>query len=149
MSQVNGGGAEAQGAATATGPSPNGAKRPIGVVVSSIVNGVGTLIRKQVELAKIEAGEAVAVRAKGAGLMGGAGVLGLYAFGFVAAAGAAALDLVLPLWAALLIVAAVLGVIGWVLVLAGRRAMRTAPTPQLTQEALKEDAQWAKRQLAR
>jgi hypothetical protein len=149
MSQVNGGGTEASVGSTATGPPPNGARRPIGVVVSSIVDGVGTLIRKQVELAKIEAGEAVAVRAKGAGLMGAAGVLGLFAFGFVAASGSAALDIVLPTWAALLIVAAVLGVIGWVLVLVGRRAIKTAPTPEQTQETLKEDARWAKRQLAR
>jgi nitrate/nitrite transporter NarK len=107
------------------------------------------LIRKQVELAKIEAGEAVAVRAKGAGMMGAAAVLGLFALGFVAASGSAALDLVLPTWAALLIVAAVLGLIGWALVLAGRRAIKTAPTPEQTQETLKEDARWAKRQLAR
>ena len=135
MSQLNGGGA--------------GARRPIGAVVSSIVDGVRTLIRKQVELAKIEAGEAVAVRAKGAGMMGAAAVLGLFALGFVAASGSAALDLVLPTWAALLIVAAVLGLIGWALVLAGRRAIKTAPTPEQTQETLKEDARWAKRQLAR
>ena len=135
MSQVDGGSA--------------GGRRPIGAVVSSIVDGVRTLFRKQVELAKIEAGEAVAVRAKGAGMMGAAAVLGLFALGFVAASGSAALDLVLPTWAALLIVAAVLGLIGWALVLAGRRAIKTAPTPEQTQETLKEDARWAKRQLAR
>jgi Putative Actinobacterial Holin-X, holin superfamily III len=149
MSQVNGPGAEASGPSTAAGPPPGGARRPIGVVVASVVDGAKTLIRNHVELAKIEAGEAVGARAKGAGLMGAAGVLALFAFGFVALSGSAALDLVLPAWAAHLIVAVVIGVIGWVLVLAGRRAIRTAPTPQLTQEALKEDARWAKRQLAR
>jgi Putative Actinobacterial Holin-X, holin superfamily III len=145
MSQVNGG----EGTSVAPGPPPNGRRRPVGVVVSSIINGTQTLFRKQIELAKIEAGEAVAVRAKGAGLFGAAAVLGLFAFGFVAASGSAALDLVLPTWAALLIVAAVLGVIGWVLVMAGRKAIRTAPKPELSQETLKEDARWAKRQLAR
>ena len=145
MSQVNGGGATS----TAPGPSTNGARRPIGVVVSSIVDGVQQLFRKQVELAKIEAGEAVAVRAKGAGLMGGAAVGGLFTVGFLAAAGAAALDLVLPIWAALLIVAGIFVVITAVLLAVGRRAIRTAPTPERTQETLKEDARWAKRQLAR
>lgn len=126
-----------------------GERRPIGVVVSSIVDGVRTLIRKQVELAKVEAGEAVAVRARGVGMMGAAAVLGLFALGFVAASGSAALDIVLPAWAAHLIVAAVFVVIASALVLAGRRAIRTAPTPERTQETLKEDARWVKRQLAR
>jgi hypothetical protein len=145
MSQVDGG----AGTSTAPGPMPNGRKRPVGVVVSSILDGTQVLFRQQIELAKIEATEAVAVRAKGAGLLAAAAVFGLFAFGFIAASGSAALDLVMPLWAALLIVAAVLGVIGWVLVVVGRRAIRTAPKPELSQETLKEDARWAKRQLAR
>jgi hypothetical protein len=144
MSQVNGG-----ATATPAAAPPGDGKRPVGVVVASIVDGVRTLFRQQVELARLEAGEAVAVRGKGAGLMGTAAVIGFLAVGFVAAAASAALDLVLPTWAALLIVAGILGVIGWVLVVAGRRAIRTAPTPELTQETLKEDARWAKRQLAR
>ncbi len=37
-----------------------------------------------------------------------------------------------------------------VLILVGRRTIRTAPTTtERTQETLKEDAPWAKRQLAR
>jgi hypothetical protein len=147
MSQVNGGGA---GAETSPAPSPSGdSKRPIGVVVSSIVDGARLLARKHVELAKIEAGEAVAVRGKGAGLISTAGVIGFIAIVFVALSGSAALDIVVPTWAAYLIVAGILGVIGWVLVAAGRRAIKTAPTPELSREALKEDARWAKRQLAR
>jgi hypothetical protein len=117
--------------------------------VASLVDGVGTLITKQVELAKIEASEAVAERAKGVGLMAAAGVLVVLGVGFAGAAASAALDLVLPRWAANLIVAAVFALVGGVLVLAGRRAIRTAPTPERTQETLKEDARWAKRQLAR
>jgi hypothetical protein len=148
MSQMSGG-SGAPSASAPTGPPPIGQKRPIGAVVSSIVAGGRTLFQKHVELAKIEAAEAAGVRAKGAGLMGAAGVLGLFAFGFIALSGSAALDLVLPLWAAYLIIAIVIGVIGWVLVLAGRRAIKTAPTPELSQAMLKEDARWAKRQLAR
>ncbi len=124
-------------------------RRPIGVVVSSIVDGVRTLIRQQVELAKIEAGEAVGARGMGAGMMGAAGVVGLFALVFVGFSGSAALDLVMPTWTAHLIVAAVFGVAAAALVLIGRRAIRTAPKPERTMESLKEDARWAKRQLAR
>ena len=126
------------------------AKRPIGVVVASAMEGVRTLLRKHVELAKLEVGAAVSVRAAGAGMMLVAGVLAMFAFGFVAAAGAAALSLVLPVWAAILIVAVLLLAIAGVLVLVGKRAIRTAPpVAERTQEMLKEDARWAKQQIAR
>jgi hypothetical protein len=130
-------------------PPPFPPKRPLGAVIASAVDGARTLVRKHVELARIETTEAVAVRARGAGMMAAAAVLGLFALGFAAASGSAALDLVLPAWASHLIVAAVFIAISGALVLGGRRAMQTAPKPERTQKTLKEDAQWAKKQLAR
>lgn len=136
--------------ATASAPLPPRPKRPLGAVVTSAIDGTRSLLRKQVELAKIEMTEAVAVRAKSAGMMAGAAVMALFALGFAAAAGAAALDLVLPTWAAILIVAGVFVAIAGVLALVGRSEMKNAPTaPERTQETLKEDARWARQQLAR
>ena len=133
------------------GPSSDGgAKRPLGAVVASAADGIRTLLRKQVELAKLEVGAAVGVRGAGAGMMAAAGALALLALGFVAAAGAAALALVMPTWAAILIVAVVLLAIAGVLVLVARRAIRTAPAmAERSKETMKEDARWAKRQIAR
>jgi hypothetical protein len=136
--------------ATALGVPPPRLKRPLGAVITSAIDGTRTLVKKQVELAKIEVTEAVAVRAKGAGMLAGAGVMALYAVGFVAAAGSVALALVLPAWAANLIVAAVFVAIAGVLALVGRKALKTAPTaPEQTQETLKEDARWARQQIAK
>jgi membrane protein implicated in regulation of membrane protease activity len=119
-------------------------------VITSAIDGTRILVRKQVELAKIEMTEAVSVRAKGAGMMAGAAVMALYALGFAAAAGSVALALVLPAWAANLIVAAVFVVIAGALFLIGRKALKTAPTtPEQTQETLKEDARWARQQIAK
>jgi ABC-type phosphate transport system auxiliary subunit len=74
----------------------------------------------------------------------------MYAIGFVAAAGAAALALVLPVWAAILIVAVSLIAVAGLLVVIARRTLRTAPTPgERTRETLKEDARWARQQIAR
>ena len=127
-----------------------GAKRPFGVVVASAVDGFRTLLRKQVELAKLEVIEAASIRAIGAGMMGAAGVVALFALGFVAAAGAAGLALVMPTWAAILIVAVVLFVVAAVLVLVARHSMRTAPAAaERTRETLKEDARWARQQIAK
>lgn len=120
------------------------------MVIASAMDGVRTLALRHVELARIEMTEAVAERAKGAGMMAAAAVFGLFALVFVAASASAALDLVLPRWIAHLIVAAAFGLVAAVLVAIGRRAIRTAPTaPELSQAVLKEDTRWAKQQLAR
>jgi uncharacterized membrane protein len=117
--------------------------------MASAVDGFRTLARKHVELARLEVTEAASIRAQGVGMIAGAGVVAMYAVGFGAAAGAAGLALVMPTWAAILIVAALLVVAG-VLVLLARRALRTAPAAgERTRETLKEDARWARRQIAR
>jgi hypothetical protein len=142
----NGGGIGAGDGASSEGTE----KRPLGVVAASAVEGARTLFRKHVELAKLEVSAAVGIRAAGAGMMAAAGALALLAFGFVAAAGAAALALVMPTWAAILIVAVLLLAIAGVLVLVGRRAIRTAPPmAERSKETMKEDARWAKQQIAR
>jgi Putative Actinobacterial Holin-X, holin superfamily III len=136
--------------AAASSQPPHRPKRPLGAVITSAMDGTRTLLRKQVELARIEMTEAVSVRAKSAGMMAGAAVMALFALGFAAAAGSAALALVLPTWAANLIVAAVFVAIAGALALVGRNAIRNAPTtPEQTQQTLKEDARWARQQLAR
>jgi hypothetical protein len=76
-------------------------------------------------------------------------VLALFALGFLAAAGAAALDLVLPTWASLAIVAGVFVVLGVGLVLAGRASLRSAGGVEQTQATVKEDVRWAKQQIAK
>jgi Putative Actinobacterial Holin-X, holin superfamily III len=125
-------------------------RRPLGVVVASALDGVRTLIGKHLELARAEVGEAASVRATGAGMIAAAAVLCVFAVVFVAAAASAALDLVLPRWAANLVVAVALVAVAGVLVLIGRRTIRKAPAPVTrTQEMLKEDAQWVRRQTAR
>jgi len=128
---------------------PNDGKRPVGVVVASAVNGFRSLFRQHVELAKTESTEAASARAQGAGMMAGAAVMGLFALGFAAASGAAGLAVVLPTWAAILIVAVVFLIVAGALLFVGRQAIRTAPKADRTRATLKEDVRWAKQQIAR
>ena len=121
----------------------------MGALVTSVIDGVKQLVRHEVELAKIEAGEAISVKARGAGLLAGAGVAALFALGFIAAASAVGLAIVLPLWASLLIVAGVFVVIGAALFIAGRRELKTPTDMNRTQESVKEDVRWAKQQIGR
>jgi MFS family permease len=127
-----------------------GGQRPLGTVVASAVDGLRTLARRHVELAKIEASEAASIRGRGAGMFAAAGVVGMYAIGFAAATAAAGLAVVLPVWAAILIVTVLLLIVAGVLALIGRRTIRTAPQPgERTRETLKEDARWARQQISR
>jgi YihY family inner membrane protein len=125
-------------------------RRSLSDIIRSVVDGVTALIRKEIELAKIEVTEAAAVRAKGAGFMAVAGVLALFALGFAAAAGSAALDRVLPAWGAHLIVAAVFVVLALVLFLVGRSAMRGTPVaPEKTQATIRDDVRLVKERIGR
>jgi MFS family permease len=125
-------------------------RRPLGTVVASAVDGLRTLARKHVELTKIEASEAASVRGRGAGMFAAAGVVGMYAIGFAAATAAAGLAVLLPVWAAILIVTVLLLIVAGVLVLVGRRTLQTAPPPgERIRETMKEDARWARQQISR
>lgn len=104
-------------------PSPGVTpERSLGQLVADASSDVSSIVRSEIELAKVEITRDVTHAGKGAGMFVGAGVLGLYAFGLIllgAAWGIAAAGL--PVWAGLLIVAAVLLVIAAVLALVGKK----------------------------
>jgi len=106
------------------------------------------LVRQEVDLAKAELSEKGKKAGVGAGMFGGAGLLGLGAFGALTAALILALAIVLDAWLAALIVAVVYAAIAGALALQGRERVREAgpPAPEQTVETVKEDIQWAKTQ---
>jgi membrane protein len=119
-------------------------------LVGRVAGDVGTLVKKEVELARQEITEGIAARLKGAAAFAGAGVMGLFVLGFLGAAAAAALSLVMPLWGALLVVAGVFLLLAGAAALFGRARMRRPPMgPVETKRTIKEDVQWAKAQLRR
>jgi membrane protein len=119
-------------------------------LVGQVAGDVGTLVKKEVQLARQEVTEAVMARLKAVGALGVAGVIGLFALGFGAAAGAAGLALVVPVWAALLIVAGGFLLLALVaLVFARARMRRPSLQPERAKQSIKEDVEWAKAQLRR
>jgi MFS family permease len=104
------------------------------------------LVREELELAKAE----LTVKGKqaglGAGLFGGAGVLGLFAFGALVAAAIAGLSLAMDTWLAALIVAVMLGAAAGVVALLGKRRVERAlpPVPEESVDSVKEDVAWTK-----
>jgi hypothetical protein len=104
------------------------------------------LVRQEVELAKAE----LRVKGKragvGAGLFGGAGVLGFYAFGALTACIIAAIALALDVWLSALIVAVAYGLVAAILALRGKRKVQqaTPPVPQAAVQSVKEDVRFTK-----
>jgi hypothetical protein len=104
-------------------------------LVSGAASQLTTLVRDEVALARAE----VAAKAKragaGGGLLGGAVVLTGYGIGLVIALAVVALDLVWPLWLAVLVVMAAVFVAAGVTAVLGRRELARALPPVPTEAA--------------
>jgi uncharacterized membrane protein YqjE len=95
-------------------------------LVSRAATQITTLVREELALATTELtakGKRVGL---GGGLFGGAAVLALYGGGLVLTLAVVALDLVWPLWLALLAVAAVVFVAAGLTALLGKRQLKAA-----------------------
>ncbi len=117
-------------------------------LVRSITTDVATLVKKEVELARIEIVEAVNARLKAAGAIAFAALLALFVLAFLGLAASTALDEVLDPWASRLVVAAGFLVVAIVAVIIARRALKSPVAPE-TKRTLQEDAEWAKAQTKR
>lgn len=121
--------------------------RSLGEIVSDVTQDLTTLIRQEIDLAKTELKEEGTKAAKGAGMLGGAGLAGYFSVLFLSVTLMFVLDEFLELWVAALIVTAVWALVTAMLAVIGKKKLE-ASRPQLpqTQETLKEDVRWAKAQ---
>jgi uncharacterized membrane protein YqjE len=117
-----------------------------GELLSGLASDMSTLIKQEVELAKVEVSAKAKKAGKGVGLLVGAGVAGLLVLMTLTALLVVALDAALELWLAVLLVLLLWAVVAGVLALAGRSALRQAapPVPEQTVDTVKEDVRWAK-----
>lgn len=98
-------------------------------VVQELTDRIRTLVRLEAELATLELRQKLATFASGIGALVAAGLLALFALGFLFATIAAGLATFLDLWLALLLVAAGLVVLAVVAGLVGRMLLRRAGPP--------------------
>ena len=130
-------------------PRGERARRRIPVLLRAIRDDMSLLARQQAELGKEEFKEIASEKAAGAGLLAAGAILALFMLGFLAFAGAEGLAIVLPRWAAFLIVGGVFLILGAIALLAGREALKRPAAPERTKQMVKEDVAWAKRRLTR
>jgi uncharacterized membrane protein YqjE len=119
-----------------------------GDLVKELSDQTTTLVRKEIELAKAELTQKGKVVGKGAGMLGGAALVGLLTLGVLTALILSLLDKAMDFSLAALIVTIVYAAIATVLALAGRDRIKAGmpPAPEETVETVKEDVQWAKTQ---
>ena len=120
-------------------------ERSLPELVSDVAKDMSTLVRKELELAKIETKEEISRGAKAGGMLGAAGGAAYFALLLLSFGIVFLLDLVMPLWAAFVLVAVVYGIAAAVLFVQGRDRMKqVSPVPDETVESVKEDVRWLK-----
>jgi hypothetical protein len=123
--------------------------RSLGQLFGDLSRQLGTLIQKEIQLAKTEVTARVTTVGRDAATIGAGGALGyaalllaLMALAFLLA------ELIASTWLSFLIVALIVGVVAAVLIQRGRAELqRTDLAPRQTIETIKEDAEWAKQQV--
>jgi hypothetical protein len=100
-----------------------------------------TLVRQELELARVELTAKGKQAGIGAGMFGAAGMLGLYAVGALTAAIVLALSLAVAAWLAALITAAAYGAVAGGLALSGKNRVSRGvpPVPDQTVATVRED----------
>jgi uncharacterized membrane protein YqjE len=121
-------------------------ERPTSELLKELSDQLTTLVRQEVELAKVELREKGKRAGFGAGMFGGAGVVGLYAVGALTATIILVLATFMAAWVGALIVAVVYGAIAGVLALQGKSQVdqATPPVPEQAVDTTKEDVRWVK-----
>jgi uncharacterized membrane protein YqjE len=118
--------------------------RSIPEILQDVLSNIQDIVRAEVRLAKAELGEELN-RARSGGLLIGVGaVAAIFSALFLLLACVYALGLVIPDWAAALIVAAAVGVAAAVTLGLGLKRLKTIEAAPKTAASLKENVRWAK-----
>lgn len=124
-------------------------ERSIGALFGELSQDIGLLVRQEAQLAKTEMQAKLSKVTTDLVALAAGGIVALV--GGLALTAAVILLLIDPVglkpWVAALLVGALMGIIGWVMLQRGLKDLkRTDPTPRRTVETIKDDIQWAKEQ---
>jgi uncharacterized membrane protein YqjE len=126
----------------------SGPDRPLSSVLQDIVRNIQDIVRSEVQLAKTEVREEL-LKTRSASFLVAMGAVGsLFCILFMLLTVFHALALVMPTWTAALCVAVLLGVLAGFTIMAGVKRFKTinAAAPK-TVASIKENVEWAKRQV--
>lgn len=121
---------------------------PLSTLFTHLMGDVSLLVRKEIELAKVEATEKVSAMGTGAAYLAVGGLLAFAGLLFLLGAATLAIALALPAWAAALIVGAAVTFVAGLFVAAGLGKFRTTRLkPERTLRTLRDDAAFARQHL--
>ena len=125
-------------------------QRSLGELFSELATETGTLVRKEVELAKVEMTHKARVAGRDAAIVAAGGSIAVLGVMALMAALILGIGTLIPLWASALAVGAMVTITGGVLVVLGIRAFKQLDVaPRQTIETLQEDKQWLREQVSR
>jgi Putative Actinobacterial Holin-X, holin superfamily III len=124
---------------------------PPSELLRSLLADIRLMLEFEAELAKLEVKDKGSRLGIAGGILSGAAVVALLALGTLIAAAVAGLAIVLPLWAAALIVGTLLVLVAVAMFLVGRARMRVVGSlvPTATIETAREDVAWIRREAER
>jgi len=125
-------------------------QRSLGELFSELAQETGTLVRKEVELAKVEMTEKARTAGRDAAMVAAGGSIAVLGVLALEAALILAIGTLIPLWVSALLVGALVSATGAVLVLRGVKAFKALdPAPRQTIQTLEEDKRWLREQVSR
>ena len=125
-----------------------GGSDSLGDTVTGIIEDLQNIVRGEVQLAKTEIKEDVSKLGRAAGMIGAAAFLALVGFIFLMLGVTYLLHKSLEMWISAGIVGLALLIIGAIVGVMGKNKMQEANmVPEKTIESLKEDKEWASRQI--
>jgi uncharacterized membrane protein YqjE len=121
----------------------------LGDLAKRLSSDMSTLVRQELELARVEMTQKGRQAGGGLGLIGVGGAIGLAALGALTAFALLVLATFLDAWLAALLVAVALGAVAAALALRGKERVQEVgtPLPDQAKESVNEDMQWAKTQI--
>jgi len=122
-----------------------GRDRPMAEVFRDIIGNVQEMVRSEVRLARVEIRDEASKTARAGAMLAAGAVLAMIAGVFLLVCVAQLLDLIMPDWAAALVVALALGIPAALLITKGRDRLKV-PMPEKTIENVKENVEWMKNQ---
>jgi hypothetical protein len=120
-------------------------QRSLGELLSELTSDFSLLLRKEIQLARVETMEKVNNATQSIVWMVAGGMIAYAGFIGLVIAGIVGLALFMPLWLSALIMGVVLVVVGLILIQSGRSSLQEMTVvPERTVESLKEDAEFVK-----
>ena len=117
----------------------------LGQLVAHATQDLSLLLRQELALAKLELRTEVVSAGKGAGMLGGAGVSGVFGLVFLSISAAYGISwLGVPLGCAFFTVGALYLVVAAVLALGGKKNLQKVGPPERTIATVKDGVAWAK-----